>query len=116
MIRLIVFVIAGLASTPSGANELCSEWEKKIEPDMQIQESDFTLERFDKALKKLSELGRTPTHTETWITQGNSLQFVRGWLLKKAALESLNVAKLSETNEDVDAFCDFLVNHAFYYD
>lgn len=109
-VLLTVFV---LISNTSLADELCSGWETKIEPDMQIQESEFTLERFDKALEALSALGREPLHSETWITQGNSLQFVHGWLLKKAAIEA---AEDTGNKEAVDAFCKFLVNDAFYYD
>jgi len=86
MIRLILFSIGALVATTSHAEELCAEWDKKIEPDMQIQEADFTLESYDKALDSLATLGREPRHELYWIAEGNALKFVKGWLLKKAAI------------------------------
>ena len=110
---LAVLTILFFVPNTSPAEELCAQWERKIEPDMQIQESDFTLERFDRALETLLKVGHEARHSETWLIEGNSLQFVHGWLLKKAALEA---AEDFEKEEAVRVFCEFLVNEAFYYD
>jgi hypothetical protein len=98
------------------AAELCSNWERKIEPDMQIEESDFTMEAYDSALKRLAELGHEPRDELSWFAEENAMKFVQGWLLKKAALESLERSRDEEDSQEVKSFCEFLVSKAFYHD
>ncbi len=52
----------------------------------------------------------------SWMIERNSLIFVNGRLLKKAAIESLVANENSEGSREVEIFCEFLVNKAFYYD
>lgn len=116
MIRRPLFMLCVLMATSTQAEELCSQWERNTTPDMQIQEADFNLEAYDKALKRLGELGREPDHELSWMAQGNALKLVQGWLLKKTALQSLEKSKDDVDTPEVKEFCEFLVTKAFYFD
>lgn len=93
-------------STQLNADEICTTWEKKIEPDMQMKESDFTLERFQKATEYLKKDREGFLHG---FAKSNQQKFVIGYKLKNKALESKSAS-------DINEFCRFLVNDAFYSD
>jgi len=116
MKRLAFFAFALSIATNAMAGELCSGSEMKIAPDMQIQESDFTLEASEDALERLAELSREPRTELSWFAEENALRFVKGWLLKKAAIEALEKNQGAEGIPEVRIFCEFLVNEAFYHD
>ena len=116
MIRLLILCLALGASFTSRAEELCSGWESKIAEDMQIFESEFTLEAAESALDRLEELTREPRTELSWFAEENAMKFVKGWLLKKAALESLEGTEDSRESPEVRMFCEFLVTKAFYHD
>ena len=116
MIRFFLLILTVTLSFTVQAEELCGNSELKIEPDMQRPEKAFTSEAFDDALATLAEIGRKPDSGESWLIVGNSIQLVRGWLLKKAALEAIETISTSDDEQAIDNFCDFFVNHAYYYD
>ena len=105
-----------LVSTGTWADELCSDRELKIEPDMQMPESAFTLEAAEGALERLLELSREPGTELSWFAEQNALKRVRGWLLKKAAIEALDEERANDDVPELEMFCEFLVNDAFYHD
>ena len=86
---------------------------------MQIAESEFNYNTAKGALDQLSELIKGPRTDPSGFAELNALKIVKGWLLKRAALEALEQPRDSMRNEvlpEVEIFCDFLVNEAFYYD
>ncbi len=92
------------------SESLCSSWETKIEPDMQMPESVFSLDnaKFSKqALMKLEANKSTDLMTDFAIE--NHSRIVKGYELRALALKSKQA-------EDVNNFCRFWVNEAFYHD
>lgn len=100
--------------------------------DLRIKEEDITAERFasslsiletdipkelqDKDTKKvLARLGSS----EFWIGYSNSIKFIRGYMLKQAALLPISQARLTkktkQRDEAIKAFCNF-VGSADYSD
>ena len=116
MKRPSFLVLALLISVSVHGDELCAGWERKIEPDHQFQESDFTLVAALESLEYLADLSRDPRHELSAFAERNSLVLVEGWLLKKAAIEAMarnqDAAKLHEIRD----FCEFLVNEAVIHD
>ena len=88
--------------------------------DLRIAESGFTQERYEAAIQHLLEfpariinaedLRGTVASSETWIGYENSLRFVRGWVLKQAAVAE---AKSGHRGAAVEAFCAFAANAAY---
>ncbi len=116
MRKFVLLVVAALGFHSADARELCADWERRIEPDMQMEESAFTLEAAEAALERLDTLIREPEQELSWIAEGNSMKVVRGWLLKKAALEAMDEQQASDELPEVRRFCEFLVSEAFYFD
>jgi len=113
--KIFAFLLLILPSLV-GATEICNDWEKKIEPDMQIAESDFTKEtalRAQKAIGELIESGKFE-----WFQPLNLQKFIYGYLLRKQALNAIE----ARGNQDIKSlhavkeFCKFIVEDAFYYD
>ena len=113
--KIFAFLLLTLSSFV-GAKEICVDWEKKIEPDMQIAEADFTKEtalRAHKAIGELLESGKFE-----WFQPLNLQKFIYGYLLKKQALNAIE----ARGNQDIKSlhavteFCQFIVEDAFYYD
>jgi hypothetical protein len=102
----ITLIASLLISTALKATELCSEWPRKIEPEMQMQEGDFTLENYQEATKYLKEKHEGFLHT---FAKSNREKVIKGYLLKTKALES-------KSNSDIFLFCSFLIDEAFYSD
>ncbi len=88
----------------------------KIEPDHQFQESDFTLEAALESLEYLADLSQKPRHELSAFAEHNSLVLVKGWLLKKAAIEAIAKDQDAAKLHEVQHFCEFLVNEAVIHD
>ena len=116
MNRYSISVILLLLCNNAGAVDVCAGWVRIIEPDMQIRSEDFTLESYDKALDRLKDLGREDQTMLVRFAQQNSLKFVSGWLLKKAAIKALESEPPVADSPEVKAFCEFLTEDAFYHD
>jgi hypothetical protein len=96
-----------LASEPSV--HLCDHRQKIIEPDMQMAEELFTQEVYDNALKALKTLDAKSEDTEIQFAIENTKKVVVGYPLRAKALATGDKA-------DIEKFCDFLVEEAFYHD
>ncbi|MEL6869410.1 MAG: hypothetical protein AAFO81_06380 [Pseudomonadota bacterium] len=114
--RMLPLVCALLMGPLAHAENLCTGWEMKIEPDHQFQESDFTLESSLHALKVLGLLAQQPRHERAAFEEHNALTLVKGWLLKKAAVEAQATAQSEEEVAQVLQFCEFLINEAVIHD
>ena len=94
--------------------------------DSRIKEEDFTVEQFTSSLsiletdipKELQEqdtkkvLARLDS-SEFWIGYANSLKFLRGYMLKQAALLQTGHSGISKKQQKKDAvkrFCDFITS------
>ncbi|TQV88297.1 hypothetical protein [Aliikangiella coralliicola] len=98
------------------ATEICGDWEKKIEPDMQINEADFTKENALNSHKTIGELIESGKFE--WFQPLNHQKFIYGYLLKKRALNAIEARGEQEIKSlyAVEKFCRFIVEDAFYYD
>ena len=108
---LILIVISGGALS----QEICTSWDRKIEPDMQMEESVFSLENYNKSTDYLEKIhGKELGHMERF-GKANSESYIKGYRLKMLALEA--IAKNSSNRaEAISGFCTFLVDEAFYSD
>ncbi len=84
---------------------------------MQIEESTFTYEAALESIKWSQELIAKRWDYVEYQALLNSMLLVRGWYLKKAALEAID-AKGNDAGSDlrVTAFCKFLTTEAAYND
>ncbi|NVJ49455.1 MAG: hypothetical protein HWE13_12120 [Gammaproteobacteria bacterium] len=114
--KFVTFLIMVLLSPLVVADELCQGWEKKIEPDMQMAEAIFTHEAAKAANKALGELIETGRFD--WFEPLNQQKIIYGYLLKTQAQKAidLNGKQDIQSLREVQEFCRFLVEEAFYYD
>ena len=99
------------------ADELCLDWESRIEEDHRFEESDFTLESALESTERLAELSQTPRGHISSFAEHNNLIVLRGWLLKKAVLEAQEKKdSATSVDERLRQFCKFLVEEAVIYD
>ena len=72
------------------ANDICHDYENKIEPDHQWKESDFTKEKAQKALDFLVGVVKDNKKYE-WFELTNAHTLVEGFVLKRAALREMEI-------------------------
>ncbi len=115
LILAVAFVVAGraIAAEP----ELCGAYPRKIEPDMQIKESDLNTQAALQATKDL-EKGHVNSSAEQDFGTLNKLKIVLGYTLRRQALE--DAARFGPTStqakESTAAFCTWLVEKGFWHD
>ena len=90
---------------------ICEGWEFKIEPDMQITDSDLTKEKAIEALKWLTENIDKKGHLYSYGKE-NRLKVVKGFILK-----SDFIGAEPQDKEDARSFyCNWLRGKGFWYD
>lgn len=106
-----LFFILLLITYPgiSFAENLCDSWDRKIEDDMQMPESLFSKNNADEAKIALEGLDKNSSDILVQFGVENLARTIKGYALREKALNSK-----SET--DVNAFCTFFINEAFYHD
>jgi len=136
-LRKIFLTVTICLSTVTGAQagpKICPPPAHLVEgqDDLRMKEEDFTAERFASSLSILEtdipkELQDKDTKkvlarldsSEFWIGYSNSLKFIRGYMLKQAALLPITQARLTkktkQRDEAIKAFCNF-VGSADYSD
>lgn len=129
-VTLCLFTVTGAQAGP----KICPPPPPLVEgqDDLRMKEEDFTAERFASSLSILEtdipkELQDKDTKkvlarldsSEFWIGYSNSLKFIRGYMLKQAALLPITQARLTkktkQRDEAIKAFCNF-VGSADYSD
>lgn len=109
----LIVVGSALAAEP----ELCGRYSRKIEPDMQIKESDLTTSA---ALQAANDLEKSLPNISRGQDFGtlNKLKIVRGYTLRRQALE--DAAQFGATSAQAEAstttFCAWLIEKGFWYD
>lgn len=114
--RIVTLLLIITLSVSSDAEDICRDWKKTIESDMQIPEAAFTKEA---ALEAHAELGKFIESSKfDWHQPLTSQQFIYGYLLKQRALKSIKQAKGVDPKSlhAVMQFCTFIVNDAYYND
>lgn len=89
------------------AGNLCDSWERKIAPDMQIEESLFTKENAKLAKLSLLELDLESKDNLIQFAIKNHNKIIKGFKLKNKATES---------EEALNFYCSYFINQAFYHD
>lgn len=112
---VLAFIVVApvLASEP----ELCNKYPRKIEPDMQIKESDLGTKAAIEAAKYLEQNSSNVVGDKNFGTL-NRLKVVLGYTLRRQALE--DTARFGESSVEAKAsaaaFCTWLVEKGFWYD
>ncbi len=88
---------------------LCEGREKRIEPDMQMPETIFNEENSESAKRALEKLDESSEDMMIQFSIENNRRVIEGFSLRSKALSSKN-------KKDIDEFCDFYINDAFYHD
>ena len=112
---LLAFIVAApaLAAEP----ERCGAYPRKIEPDMQINESDLTTAAALQAAKALENKPAGALREQDFGTL-NRLKVVLGYALRRQALEDAAQfgATSAQAKASTAAFCSWLVEKGFRYD
>ncbi len=114
-IALALALAAGAATEP----ELCSGVESKIEPDMQILESDLNRAEAASAADKLrGMIGRGELSGEFHFGALNQLKLIQGhMLLQQAHSDRREFGPSStEAGDSTKALCTWLGKEGFWYD
>jgi hypothetical protein len=88
---------------------LCEEREKRIEPDMQMPETIFNKENADAARTALAKFGEKSQDMMTRFSIENNRRIIKGFSLRSKAL-------ITNEKKDIDEFCKFYINEAYYHD
>ena len=99
--KLISCIIISLLSFNSLSQEICSNYENKIEADHQWNELDFTKENAENALKRMNQAVQSEVALD-WYEYPNLSTLVEGYILKTQF-----TAKPSDHSRDM--FCNFLI-------
>jgi hypothetical protein len=114
-----VSVLACILIGPAVAAEpeLCNTYPRKIEPDMQIKESDLSTSAALKAAKDLEKSLVSASRDQEFGTL-NRLKIVLGYALRHQALEDAAQfgATSAQAKASTSAFCTWLVEKGFWYD
>jgi hypothetical protein len=116
---MVLCVLALIGSGPvlAAEPELCGAYPRKIEPDMQIKESDLTTSAALQAAKDLEKASPNMSGNPDFATL-NRQKIVLGYTLRRQALE--DAAKFGATSTQakasVTAFCAWLVEKGFWYE
>ena len=119
MSRIALCVLAMIVAVPVMAAEpvLCSAHPSKIEPDMQIKESDLTTSAALQAVKELEKNLPNASGEQNFGTL-NRLKIVLGYTLRRQALEDAAQfgATSAQAKASTTAFCTWLAQKGFWYD
>ena len=107
MKKILLYILILSFTSFTYAENLCDSWERKIEPDMQIEESLFTKENAELAKLALLELDLESEDTLTQFAIENRKKIIKGFELRQKALES---------KAALNCYCIYFINEAFYYD
>ena len=86
------------------AEELCTEYESKIESDHRLHEYKLTKERALESLKSLTDTIEI-NKSSSWVAVPNDLNLVNGYFMKRQVLQN-SVQK--------DYFCKWLMRQVIY--
>jgi hypothetical protein len=97
--------------------ELCGVYPRKIEPDMQIKESDLNTAAALKASRELEKNLASASRNQDFGTL-NRLKIVLGYTLRRQALEDAAQfgATSTQARASANAFCTWLVEKGFWHD
>lgn len=98
--RILIIALSLLASQNILAEEMCKEFESKIEPDMQWKETDFTKKHAKAAVDKL-EQAVNGTISLDWYKLTNAAIQIEGYLLKVKAIKD-------SSSHNISRFCKFV--------
>jgi hypothetical protein len=116
-ITMSILALVMLGPVLAAEPELCSSYPRKIEPDMQIKESDLSTAAALNAVKNLERDLASASRAQDFGTL-NRLKIVLGYTLRRQALE--DAAQFGATSEQsktsTAAFCSWLVEKGFRYD
>jgi hypothetical protein len=110
-----IYLSIMLFSLPAYSDDICKNFESKIEPDFRWQESDFTEAASKKALAELSNAINKNEMMATFQLP-NNLSLIEGYILKQEAIRALNGDSVHEGMVEyyVTNFCEFLVRTPIY--
>lgn len=116
-IALCVLALIGAGPVLAAEPELCGAYPRKIEPDMQIKESDLTTSATLQAVKDLDRNLPNASREQDFGTL-NRLKTVLGYTLRRQALEDAAQfgATSAQAKASTTAFCTWLVEKGFWYD
>ena len=103
----------------AAAGDLCGKYERKIDPDMQIRESDLSTENARDAAADLQRiLQRDVDAKKNQFATMNRLQVMVGYTLRQVALEDIAQYGKGSTKAQGSEkkFCNWLVEKGFWYD
>ena len=99
--KLISCIFISLLSFNSFSKEICSNYENKIEADHQWNESDFTKENAENALKIMNQAVQSEVSLD-WYEYPNLSTLVEGYILKSQFT-------INPSDRSRDRFCNFLI-------
>ena len=103
-------LVIGFLAAAAPATELCADWPRRIEPDMQMPEAAFSDEAAASARQLLARIAAGELTDYDWTVPANAEKVIEGNALWRSAQ-----GKPPESSE-VETFCRFLVEQGFYYD
>jgi hypothetical protein len=114
-VSVLAFILVG--SVFAAEPELCSTYPRKIEPDMQIKESDLNTTAALKAAKDLEKNRASASRDQEFGTL-NRLKTVLGYTLRRQALEDAAQfgAASAQAKASTKSFCTWLVEKGFWHD
>ena len=119
MPRIATSLLAFIVASPvlAGDPELCGAYPRKIETDMQINESDLTTAAALTAAKDLGSAVPSASRADDFGSL-NRLKIVLGYALRRQAIEDAAQfgATSAEAKASATAFCSWLVQKGFWHD
>jgi hypothetical protein len=109
LVATVTPFFAATALATERSVHLCYDRQKIIAPDMQMAEDLFNKQVYDNALKALKTLDANSEDTEIQFLIENTKKVVVGYPLRVKALATGDKA-------DIEKFCDFFVEEAYYHD
>ena len=106
---LFLILLLMAYSGKSFAENLCDSWDQKIEDDMQMPESLFSKQNSDEAKIALEGLEKNSSDILVQFRIQNLARTIKGYAFREKALNS-------KLETDINAFCTFFINEAFYHD
>ena len=109
MKRFSFIILLGAFPGISLSENLCDSWERKIEDDIQMEESLFSKQNADEAKITLDNLDKNSSDILVQFGIENLTRTIKGYTLRENALNS-------KLDTDISEFCTFFINEAFYHD
>ena len=102
---LIGFILVALSSICSASETYCDKVESKGEGHWPISEVKFTKERYDQALKFLTEAPDNIKLGMDYVSVETELVFIEGYLIKSSIRKDDPIT--------IDRFCEFVKKEAY---